>query len=268
MNDNPAQPPPVPVETSLAARLTNVFVAPGEVFAEVKASPVRHANWIVPAVIFILVSWGMGALLMSQDAIKQQMAEIQDQAFQKQFQKQIDSGKMTQVQVDQFKAGAAKYEGIAQIFAVVIVPLLSAVKIPFLGGFVIWFGGTIIFKRPFPYMKGVEIAGMVLVVVALGALVKGLLAAALGNIFASPGPALLLKPFDATNPWHNLLATMDVFALWALLLKATALAKLSDLSFAKAVAWVGGVAAVVTGGLFAFSWAMQQLMATISNQGR
>ena len=260
--------PDAPTPTSLGARLMNIIVAPGEVFAEVKASPVCHANWLVPALIFILVSWGMGALVMSQDAIKQQMAEIQDQAMQKQFQKQVDSGKMTQAQVDQIRNSMTKFTGFGQIIAVVVVPVVSAVKIPFVGGFILWLGGLLIFKSPFPYMKGVELVGLGLVVLTLGAVVKGLLAVGLGNVFATPGPALLVRPLDATNPWHGLLMAMDVFALWALLLKAAALAKLSDISFVKALAWVGGVAAVITGGLFAFAWAMQQLMATISAQGR
>lgn len=258
----------VPPGSSLVARLTNIFVAPGEVFAEIKPRPINHANWLVAGLIFLLASWSIGALIFSQESIRHQMVEIQEQAMQKQFQKQIDAGKMTQAQVDQFKAGAAQYGWVGQAFVFGIAPLIEAVKFPFIGGFILWVGGACIFRRPFSYMKAVECVGMVLVISALGVLVKGLLIAAMGNMFASPGPILLVKNYDPTNQWHNLLAVLDVFLVWGLIVKSVALAKLADISFAKAAAWVIGVSLSITGGMFAMSWAAQHLIASLTGQGR
>jgi hypothetical protein len=47
-----------PARTSIAARLLNLFAAPGEVFDEVISSPVTPANWIVP----VLLVWLTGLL--------------------------------------------------------------------------------------------------------------------------------------------------------------------------------------------------------------
>jgi hypothetical protein len=247
-------------QSTLAGRLTNIFVTPGEVFAGVRSAPLCHQNWLVPALIFLLASWCAGALIFSQPAIKQQMADMQEQALQKQFQKQIDAGKMTQAQADQIKAGATKFSGIAQTIGMIVGPVFGAGLALFGGGFLLWAGGNYIFKRPFDFMKGVEIAGLALAVSAMGALVKGLLAAGTGNMFAGPGLALLvMKHYDPANLAHGALAALDGFALWALAVKSIGLAKLCDVSPAKAAAWVFGVWIALTGGLLTFGWLAQKL---------
>ena len=55
----PEAPPeaPPPPAMSLVGRLLNVFATPGDVFQEVKAAPETAANWLVPALILIAVSW-------------------------------------------------------------------------------------------------------------------------------------------------------------------------------------------------------------------
>ena len=259
-------PPPVPTEitaTSLTSRLTNVFVAPGEVFTEVNASPINHANWWVPAFIFVLASWLAGALMFSNPAIEQQMADVQDEALQQQFQSAIDSGKMTQAEVDQMKARTAKYAGIGQMLGGFVGPVIMAVITPFWGGFVLWLGG-LIFRRRLDYLKAVEVVGLSLMILAVGAIVKGLLCIATGNMFITVGPAFFIKNFNASNPLHTSLLTIDVFILWGLILRAVGLAKLSNISFAKAVAWVLGVWIALTGGMLALSLAAQKLFSSIS----
>lgn len=260
-NEIPPMPvsPSAPVETSLASRLTNVFVAPGEVFDEVKASPVRHANWLVAALIFVLLSWCSAGVMSTQDAIKHQMTEIQDQAMQKQFQKKIDAGKMTQAQADQAKAGAAKFAGVFYIIIAIVGPVFGAAIGPFLGGFILWAVGRFVFRKTFAYLKAVEASGLTMVVSGLGALVKGLLCAAMGTMFASPGLVLLVKPYDPTNLLHTFMLTFDVFVIWGIVLSGIALAKLSEVSFVKAFVWVCGISVLFTGGLLTAGWALQRL---------
>ena len=268
-NDIPPLPGTMPStpQSTLAGRLTNLFVSPGEVFDEVRFSPPCVANWLVPALIFLLTSWCAAALMFSQPAIRQQMAEIQQQALQKQFQKQIDTGKMTQAQVDQIKAGAENFAGLTQTIGLigqVVGPVFAAALALFGGGFVLWAGGMFIFKQPFDYMKAVEVTGLALMITAVGALAKGLLCAGMGNMFAGPGPILLIKHFDYTSLGHNLLAALDVFALWALVVKSIGLAQLSRISLAKAAGWVFGIWILLTVGMLTFSWGAQKLASTMA----
>ena len=67
--------PPAP-GTSLAGRLLNILAAPGDVFGEIKTAPPRVANWLVPAVLFMVLSWLSAGLIFSQPAIRQQISEL------------------------------------------------------------------------------------------------------------------------------------------------------------------------------------------------
>lgn len=258
--------PPQPVPSTLVSRLTNIFVTPGEVFAEVKTRPVCHQNWVVPALIFLLASWCAVGLMFSQPAIKQQMADLQEQSLQKQFHKQVDAGKMTQAQVDQIKASAGKFAGIGQVVGFVVSPVLLAGITPFWGGFVIWAGAAWFFRRPMGYLKAVEIAGLAMMIEALGALVKGLLCAGLGSMLAAPGPILLVKHYDPASFFHAALLMLDVFLLWALAVRAIGLAKLSEGSRVKALVWIMGVWFVITGGTVTLSWSVQKAAVAMTGQ--
>ncbi len=184
MNNDIPSPAGAPA-SSLGARLMNIFVTPGDVFAEVRDSPVRHANWYVPALLFLLASWFAAALMLSQDSIRHQLAEAQDQAIQKQFQKQIDAGTITQAQVDQKKIEISKFAGIGTTVGFFVSPLFVAGAAPFWGGFVIWTGAVWLFKRPVHFLKAVEVVGLAMVIEAVGALVKGLLCAGMGSLVAA-----------------------------------------------------------------------------------
>lgn len=260
----PSQPSSPIHQSSLTSRLTNVFVSPGDVYAEVKASPVCHANWWVPGLVLVLASWCAAALMFSQPSIKQQIIEIQEKTLQGRFQPQIDSGKMTQAQVDQIKAQSARFAGIGQWVGGIGGPLIQAAITPFWGGLILWAGAMWIFKRPFEFLKGVEVVGLAMMVMAVGALIKGLLCTAMGTLYATPGPGLLVRDFEPTNPAHNMLMALDVFGIWVLALRAVGLAKLSDISLAKAAAWVFGVWIVFTVGMLTFSWAVQKLVGRLT----
>lgn len=251
-------PPGVPAPTSLTSRLLNVFISPGEVFAEVKISPHCFQNWLVPALVFLLASWVGAAIMFSQDSVRHQMEEIQDAAMQK----QVDAGAMTQAEANQAKAMTSKFTGAAQILSAVISPLFVAGLTPFWGGFIIWLGG-VVFGRRLDFMKAVEAAGLPLMIMAVGALVKGLLAAAMGNAFVTIGPAMLMKNFDPTNAVHGMLMLVDVFAIWALALRAIGLAKLTDVSMVKAAVWVFGLWITYMGSCFGISFASQKIMESI-----
>jgi hypothetical protein len=261
-------PPPLATDqpaTSLTARLVNVFVAPGEVFTELKHQPVNHANWWLPALLFIIASWLAVALMYSQPAIKQQIADTASHAMQKQFQPLIDSGKMTQAQADQQIARTEELLGTFGMVGGLVSPVFYAAVTPFWGGFLLWLG-ALIFGQRFGYMKAVEAVGLSMVILAVGAIVKGLLCTAAGNMFLSPGPAFLIKDFDAGNPLHTTLLAVDIFVVWSLMLRAVGLAKLAETSFTKAAAWVLGLWLLLTGGMLALSLGAQKLMQTIQGQ--
>src|SRR5438105_15167746 len=88
---------PSPSATSLGTRLTNVFVAPAEVFDEIKVSPPTAANWAVPMAIAIIAGMIYTMVVFSQPGVLQNMRDAQE----KKMQEMVATGKMTQAQADQ-----------------------------------------------------------------------------------------------------------------------------------------------------------------------
>jgi hypothetical protein len=222
---------------SLAGRLLNVFAAPGEVFDEVKTAPPSAANWLVPALILMVVSWAASALVLSQEPIKHQMSEIADRGIQK----QVDEHHMSEQDAERGRPAAEKWVMIATKIGAALAPILVGLGGPFFWGLIIWLAGAKALKGDFPYMKAVEVVGLGTMIHVLDAVVRSLLIVALGNLYAAPSPVLLIKDFDPQNTVHGLLSLLSVMTLWLLAVRAVGLARLSGTSFIKAAVWVYGI---------------------------
>ncbi|MCU0783676.1 MAG: YIP1 family protein [Verrucomicrobia bacterium] len=246
---------PKPPATSLPTRLMNVFAAPGEVFEEVKAAPVSTANWLVPALLTIVVSWIAAGLIFSQESFVHQVSEIADKAIEK----QIEKGHMPKAQADAARQVGQKWAGISTKISAVAGPVVAAFFLPFWRGLIFWLFGAKLFRGNFTYMKAVEAAGLTNMIGVLDAIVKTLLILSLGNLFASPSLALLVKEFDPQNPVHSLFAVVNIMVLWALVVRSIALARLSSVSFAKAAGVVFGLWAAFTGLMIGFGFAMRAI---------
>src|SRR5690242_1783183 len=81
----------------LGTRLTNVIVAPGELFEHVRISRPAASNWLVPLILSVLLAALYGSVAFSQPASIQRIREQWQQAVQK----QVSAGKITQQQADQ-----------------------------------------------------------------------------------------------------------------------------------------------------------------------
>ena len=228
---------PAPPTFSLSGRLFNVFATPGDVFQEVKTARVSAANWVVPALILIAVSWVSSWLIFSQDSIKHQLSEITDQAVQK----QIEKSHMSEQQAEQSRAIGEKWAQIMAKVAAVLIPVFGGFVTPFFWGLILWLVGAKVLKGDFPFMKAVEVVGLVNMVSVLDVIARTLLIIGLGNLYAAPGLVLLVKDFDPQNTVHGLLSLVNLMTFWVLVLRAMGLARLSSVSFTKAALWVFGI---------------------------
>ena len=252
--ENPPAEPAAP-RTSLPGRMLNVFAAPGEVFEEVKSSPPATANWLAPALIFILVGWVCAAVIMSQDSIRRQLGDITSQAIEK----QIAKGKIPKEQADAMRQVGEKWGSIGTTISLAVMPVLGGFIAPFWGGLLLWLFGRFLIKVEFGFMKAVEIAGLGNMIGVLDAIVKTLLIVGMGNLFASPSLALLVKDFNPQNTAHGVLAVVNVMSFWFLGVRTVGLAKLSGASAAKAAACIFGLWAVITAGLIGFGAAVRTI---------
>jgi hypothetical protein len=227
---------------SLVARLLNVFAIPGDVFGEVKSSVLSHANWVVPAVLLTILGWISVTLIFSQPAIQQQLQEMTSQAIEKQIEKIHPSKE----QADQMRTIGEKYAGISQKIMGGITPAVVGFATPFFWGVILWLVGTKVLKGQFSFMKAVEVAGLANAIAVLDSIIRTLLILGLGNLFASPSAALLVKDFDPQKPSHSLLAVANVMTFWLLAVRSIGLARLSGAPFLRSAAWVFGIWALYT----------------------
>jgi hypothetical protein len=246
-----------PPTMSLAARLFNVLATPGEVFDNIRDAKVSAANWVLPALILVAVSWLGVGLVFSQDSIKQQLREITDQAIEKQIQK----SHMSDQQAEQARAVGAKFGSIGATVSAIAAPVFAGFVTPFWWGLILWLIGTKGLKGSFPYMKAVEVAGLAGMISVLDAIVRILLILVMGNLFASPSLALFVKQFNPQNPVHSLLAAINIMSFWVLIVRAVGLARITGVGVGKSAAWVFVIWALITGLLTGFGFAMQAIFA-------
>jgi hypothetical protein len=255
------EPPPLPQAQAegvqrpamtLAARLLNVFATPGEVFSEVKAAPHSVGNWLVPALLFVLVSWIGGWLVFSQPAIKQQITELTDKAIQQQVEKAHLSGERAE-QMRKMSEIVFKVQFVLGPFVVVVLTILF-------WSLFIWVGGKL-WKGDFGYMKAVEVIGLATSLMVLDAVIRTLLIVVTGSLFASPSLALLVKDFSPENPQHSLLGLVNVMTLWILTVRSIGLSRLAGISFARAALWVFSVWIAYTSVYWGIGAAMRKAFA-------
>jgi Yip1 domain len=226
--------PPAPT-MSLAGKLLNVFAAPSDVFNEIKAAPPRVANWLVPVLLSVIVGVISCFIIFAQPGVRQAIHEQQVKALDQQVQK----GKITQAQEDQFLQMSERFTGptMLAIFGSFGVVLNSFITV-FWWALLLWLFGRWFLKAQFHYLKAVEVAGLASVIIALGLVLTALLAACLGRLDSTPSLALFVSDFDPTRRTHLLLGAANPVYFWHTGVLAVGLAKLSAAPAAKAAAVV------------------------------
>jgi hypothetical protein len=237
------QPPPLaadaaaPAPMSTVARLMNVLAAPGEVFDEVRSARHSVVNWLVPGLILILVGWLGGLWTFSQPRLQQQLREVGE----KSIEKQIARGHYTEQQIQQMRQLGDKLGGIMPKIGAYGMPIVIGLVLPFIWGLFIWVAGSKILNGGFSYMKGVEVVGLANMIAILGSIIRTLLVTIKGNVFVDVSPTFFLQDFDPQNPVHGLMSALNLMTFWVLAVRASGLAKLSRISYLKAVLIVFGI---------------------------
>ena len=258
MEESNANPPDrFPQASSLFNRIANIFAAPGEVYDQVKASPFSTANWLVPSLILIAVSWIGVEIIFSQPSIRQQIKDQQNLAIQK----QVEKGKITKAQAEQILARTERIANAAVVIGAFIAPALAALVTPFWWGLLLWVAGAKVLKSSFSYMKAVEVAGLAGMIGVLDSIARTLLIVATGNLFVNLGPVMLVKEFDQANATHAILAVFNLITLWGLAVKSVGLSRLSGVPLGKASIFVFGMWVAYTGFLISLGMAAQSMSA-------
>ena len=192
-----------PATTSLAPKMLNIFVSPGEVFEELASQPPRLAIWLIPTMLVCLV-----ATAFTQPAISAHQV-----------------GSAAPVSARAQLAGAA--DACAGVF---IGTFWSAL--------VLWLIGRFILKTRFNFWKAVEVGALAGPILILSAVVTGLLATVSGNAHARPALSLLIGSAVVKPAVYAILDALDLFRIWTSVVLAIGLSKLTGVSLKECAFWV------------------------------
>ncbi len=195
---------PPALQSNRARLFWNLIIAPEEAFAEVASSRATFENWFLPTLMTIAVG------LVTAIGLE-------------------NSGSLP---------GTEELMGIhrlEQIFAII-----SSVGVGTLwSALILFLISRIAFGNAVPFEKTLEAAGLINLILALGAVSTFFLSSLAGSP-TQPAVSVLLSQFDPTNPGHQFLQSLNLFQLWATVLLAIALSKLNQVSFSTAGFWVFG----------------------------
>jgi hypothetical protein len=229
-------------EMSFSDKVMNVFSAPGELFEGIAKSEKQNSNWSIPLILTMIAGIIFVFVAFSQAPIQDQVREQQEKGFQK----QVESGKMTQEQADRTLSMIPKPGSpLSMVISAVFVVFVTAAM---LFGFALafWLVGKWVFKAPATYSKVLEVVGLSMYVSVLGSIITLLLVVAMGSIYATPSLALAVSHYDPANKVDKLLASVNLVTFWYLAVVSVGLGKIFSVSTTKALVAVGVLWAVWT----------------------
>ena len=238
-------------QLSLLDQVVGIFISPAEVFEDVRRSPARTGTWLIPLIVFIVISVVSGFLIFGDTRVQAQIQELTS----KKMEQMVREGKLTPEQAqraEEFSSASSGFALAARVAGQIIVPPIAF----FLVVLVYFLGGKLFFKTTATFAKTAEVVGVGYYVLALEVIVTTILVLAIGSMYASPSAALAISSFDPGNKIHVLLSKLNVFTVWYLVLVSIGLARIferraslvSGMVFGFWIVWV--VIQILLGGSF------------------
>ncbi len=243
-----------PQVSTFPTRATNVFAAPGELFAEVAAAPVQRSSWLVPFLVSLLLAVLFTYALYNNPALRQQIYEIQERAMKE----QVAAGKMTSEQYEQITTGM---ESSGPVMFMIIggtsaTLILTAMffGIPLL----LWVIARFALKSGAGYMKFVELYGLTCLIGILGTVITLLTMTLFNSMYATPSAALfIVNSIDPARFTDRLLAGLNIFTIWEVALMGLGLAAVAAKPKGTGIGIVLGLWAAWTLLSSAMGWGMR-----------
>jgi hypothetical protein len=228
----PAPAPAVPPESSLLARLLNVFAIPGRVFEEVRgAARHRIGNWLVPALLSSVALALAGWVMLSMPTVWQQLAEQQAKFRAHQaaaLAESVTAGKLTPSEVEQsLKVFDVVTRPAVMKSAAAAGGLAYGLGRVFWWAFVLWLLARTFLRRPVRYCKALEVAGLASMVALLSTVVMLALSVNVAQSFGPSGFALSVSDFAAPGRQTLTAVALNGTNLWLITVLGIGLARLT-----------------------------------------
>jgi len=216
-------------ELSHSDKLVGVFTNPTDTFKQTASFPPKTSDWLIPIFGLIIVIIISNFLMLRNPEIKQALKEKQIAKMEKNFDKMVESGKLTQEQADEqlnkIEDGMDKQmAGVGQIFQVVGT---------FFGVFIFFFiiAGIYFLFAKFAlhgdgtYQSALVATGLPAYISILATIVKLILALTMAKFLADTSVASIMGS-DTSTLTGFILGKLDVFAIWGYVVVSIGLAKM------------------------------------------
>jgi hypothetical protein len=208
--------------SSFMTRATNVFMSPGELYAEVAQTPPQTSSWLIPMILAMVLSAVFTYVIFSNPAWRHQMMDPRIA----EMQEQVTQGKMTQEQFD--RASEFMESSNVILYSGLIGSLVAPPIILLLAALVLWLVLKFMLKSSADYKKAMELYGLATLVGLLGVIISLILIHVFDSVHATASGALLvLNSFDPKNFAHKLFASLTVFGIWQTAVVGIGLGKIS-----------------------------------------
>ena len=185
-------------ELSAFQRIIGVFTSPGKTFASID----RRPGWILPVVLSTIIS--VGFIVAVQPVLIQETLSKQEQKMQ---ERGMDSDQIDQILSTTEKAMKYTTPAFALIMPVIIIAIISAVFL---------FVGNVVLGGSAPYKKVLSVTAHSWLIISLGSLIAIPLILAKETMQVSFSLATLMSESARETFLYQLLAKVDVFAVWTL----------------------------------------------------
>jgi len=208
-------------------RATNVFAAPGELYAGLASTPPQTTSWLVPFLISIALAFVFTFALYNNPSLRQQIYDIQGRAFQK----AVDEGKMPQERADQMREGMENSGPLMFMLFGGGSAIVGIAMMFFGASLILWLIVKFGLKSPAGYPKILEVFGLASLISIFGSIVTLIMMNLFNTMYATPGGGLLVMgSFDPMNTGHKLLGALNVFTIWQAVILGIGVGKISGKS--------------------------------------
>ncbi|GEM_PF-257504 len=224
-----AEAPPPEEPLSLTDKFIGVLTEPSPTFENVRAAGPRVSDWLVPVLLLMIVI-AVGTLARFSNP--EFAAQIQ-QAQQSQFQKQVESGDMTQEQADQARQ---QMEGMKGFFPVIgaVTGAIGYFIFFFIIALLYWLMVRFIMRGDATYSLVLSALGLVGFINIIDQLVSLLLTYVTGKPFANLSPVLFMDVNIADMSFMvKVMMLLNPIAIWATWVLGIGLEKVGSISRAK-----------------------------------
>ena len=241
----PVEPDAPQEQPSVWSRMANVIAAPGEAFDGIAALEKKTTLWLVPLLITIVLSMGLGAVMFSNPAMMQKMR----QTAEKQMEEKVKEGKISQADADKYmemQEGGRFMKVMGLVGAAIGVPLMLAIV-----AVVMFLVMSFVLGADINFIDVFVVVALAGVVSMLETLVTGSLQYATGDFNAQPNLAFL---YSGDNTYlHMTLLRLNPFSFWWIAVMGIGFSKVSNITSRKAMLGVLGVWLLFSGAMIGMS---------------